>query len=179
MAVSQASNLRAGLRLLALLLCSVVTSCVFAEDRASAQAISVEELLSDVESSDPPKRLFSTDDKALRASLVTSKKDIIEDIPATAPIEFRVWMNALLSAFERNDLATSSHTLARSHDLPESAVLQLVRSFALVRAHKFAFFGDEAEDTRNRTRLIRDIHKGLDEAPAIHFSCNLQPLQSI
>ena len=145
MAALQGSNLRAGLCLSALLL-----------------GFSMDELISDTNGS--LKNLFATDDKALRTSVVRSKKDIIDEIPATAPTEFHAWMNDLLIAFERGDLAATSRTIAQNHALPENAVRQLVRSFALVRAHKYDFFGDEAKDVQNRTRLIENINEGLDRA---------------
>ena len=164
MAALQGSSLRAGLSLLTLLLSSAAHSPGIAQEHASADAVSIEELISDTESDDSPMTLFATDDRELRASVVRSKKDIFDDIPATAPAEFRAWMNELLTAFERSDLTASSRTLAQSHALPENAVRQLVRSFALARAHKYDFFGDEAKDVQNRTRLIGDISKGLGEA---------------
>lgn len=164
MPVLQGTNLQKGLTLLAFLLGSTAHSPGIAQEQVSAETISIDELISDTESDVPPKNLFATDDKALRTIVVRSKKGIVEDIPATAPTEFHAWMNDLLSAFERGDLAASSRTLAQSHRFPENAVRQLVRSFALVRAHKYDFFGDEAKDVQNRTWLIENINKGLDQA---------------
>lgn len=161
MPVLRGESLRAGLSLLALLLSSAVPSPGLAQGKASAEAVSIEEL---IEPDAEQQNIFATDDKALRTSVVRSKKDIIDDIPATAPAEFHAWMNDLLSAFERGDLTASSRTIAQNHALPENAVRQLLRSFALVRAHKYDFFGDEAKDVQNRTRLIEIINKGLDQA---------------
>ena len=80
----------------------------------------MDELISDTNGS--LKNLFATDDKALRTSVVRSKKDIIDEIPATAPTEFHAWMNDLLIAFERGDLAATSRTIAQQYCAPLSVV---------------------------------------------------------
>ena len=67
MAALQGSNLRAGLCLSALLLGFSAHSPVIGQERASAEAVSMDELISDTNGS--LKNLFATDDKALRTSV--------------------------------------------------------------------------------------------------------------
>jgi len=110
------------------------------------------------------KKIFATDNKALRKRLLNSKKDIADGIRATAPDAFCNWTRSLLASLDRNDLDAASHEMAQRFALPDGPVLQLVRSWALVRTYKYEFFGDEPADVRNRTRLITGINKALDQA---------------
>lgn len=162
--MSQFSTMRACLGLLTLLLCMASASPGIAQDDTSGNAVSFDELISNSRVARSKRSIFATDDKALRKSVVSSKTDIVKDLPTTAPAEFHAWMNELLNALESNDLAASSRALAQRHRLPENAVRQLARSFALVQANEYGFFGDDVEDIRNRTRLIADLKAALDEA---------------
>lgn len=112
----------------------------------------------------PKKSPFATDKKTLRKIVLTSKKDIVGNIRATAPDGFRNWTSAFLVSLDSNDLDAASDDMARRFTLPDGPVRQLIHSWALVRAHKYDFFGDQPDDVRNRSRLVAEINKALDQA---------------
>lgn len=159
----QSLYLRASLSLAALLCGFSAPAPCTAQARTSEFAVASAKMSLESESGASSKNLFSSNDKDLRKSVIRSKKEIIEEIPATAPVEFRSWMIELLTTLERNDFTASSQILGQSHKLPATAIRQILRSFALVQANEYDFMDDEAQEVRNRTRLVADINGALDE----------------